>query len=448
MPGWRLLAQNALFVVLVLALSALVAYVAHTHAWQKDLTQNGRNTLSDSSRALLARLPGAVQVTVFARESDLRGNLRKRAEDFLAPYRYVKPDITVMYVDPVTDPQRMRDANVRTDGEMVVAYNGRTEHLLVNQYDQTSFMNVMQRLAHAGEHVIMTLSGHGERSLKGIANYDLGEFGKQLSAKGYRAQELNLAVAQQVPVNAALLVIAGPRADLQPAETDKIRAYVKGGGNLLWLLDPGPLHGLQPLAEQLGLLLGPGTIVDTAVKPRGGPPVFAVGTSYARHPVSMNMVMNTVFPYARQVGVSGEDGSEWKATPLVEVAQNGWVETGKLDAGVSFDAARDIAGPVVVAYALEREVNDRPQRIVVFGNGDFLSNTYLGNGGNLDLGVNAVNWLSVEDNLISLEPRAARDSELTLTMPKLYFILFTFAIILPVAFALTGLAIWWRRRRA
>ena len=98
--------------------------------------------------------------------------------------------------------------------------------------------------------------------MSGGANHDLGEFGKQLAAKGFKTNSLNLAIAQEVPANASMLLIASPQVDLQPAEAQKIKQYLQKGGNLLWLIDPEPLRGLQPVAELLGLTLGPGTVVD------------------------------------------------------------------------------------------------------------------------------------------------------------------------------------------
>ena len=78
---------------------------------------------------------------------------------------------------------------------------------------------------------------------------------------------------------------------------------------------------------------------------------------------------------------------------------------GKLDDKITFDKGRDVPGPVNIAVALERNVNDRTQRVVVVGNGSFLANTFLGNGGNLDLGVNMINWLAGDDALIAIQPR-------------------------------------------
>ena len=302
------------------------------------------------------------------------------------------------------------------------------------------------RLMRGSASLVMWLEGHGERRLDGIANHDLGEFGRQLEQKGMKLNSLNLALAQGVPSNAAALVIASPQSELQPGEVDKIQHYVESGGNLLWLIDPGALRGLSPVAEALGLVLTPGTIVDFAVRPRSGPPVFAVATNYGNHPITASFRYNTMFPYARQIGVS--ESEEWRTTPLVEAAQRGWVEMGPLDDKPTFDKARDLPGPTIIGAAFERMVGDRQQRVVVVGNGSFLSNTYLGNGGNLQLGTAMLNWLTAEDSLVAIDPRPPPDTRLEIGQMTLYGIAFGFLLALPLLFVLTGVVIWWRRRRA
>jgi len=214
--------------------------------------------------------------------------------------------------------------------------------------------------------------------------------------------------------------------------------------------DTEPLHGLQPIAEALGLTLGPGTVVDPDAARVNAAPTVAVSSSYGRHPITDNFRLNTIFPFARQIGVNekGSEGSEWKVARLVDVAPRGWVEMGKLDGTIAFDKVRDVPGPITIAAALERTVGDRAQRVVVVGNGHFLSNQFLGNGGNLELGVNMVNWLSGDDALITIQPRPARDSSLELTRGSQYVILFGFLIFLPLAFVSTGILVWWRRRKS
>ncbi len=440
----QLLVQNGIFVVLLIALVTLLAFLAQEYRAERDITQNARNTLSQPARDVLVKLTGPIKVTAFATHQDVRGDTRKLIRDFLAPYQRLKPDLSVTFVDPREEPKLAQAAGIRVNGESVLEYNQRSEHL--TEYNEQSFINALVRLARSSERLVMALDGHGERRLNGIANHDLGEFGKQLAAKGFKTNSLNLAAAQDVPANASLLLIANPQVELQGAEVQKIRHYLQQGGNLLWLIDPEPLRGLQPVAELLGLVLGPGTVVDPTLQPRNAPPVFASATSYGRHPVFGDFQLNTVFPYARQIGVN--DTSEWRATRLIEVAPRGWVEMGKLDDKITFDKTRDIPGPVNIAIALERNLNDRAQRVVVIGGGGFLANSSLGLGGNLDLGINIVNWLAGDEALIAIQPRPSLDSSLELGRGQQYLILFGFLIFLPLAFASTGVLIWWRRRRS
>ncbi len=442
----QLLAHHGLFVVLLIALTALLAYLAREYRIEHDLTRAHRNTLSAATLEVLKQLDAPVSVTAYAVAKDTRGeNLHRQIQDFLRPYQRAKPDIALTLVDPREQPRAAAAAGVRASVELVVEYRRRTEHLA--EFNEQAFANMLMRLARGAERLVLWLDGHGERKLDGAANHDLGEFGRQLQQKGFRVNSVNLALAQEVPANAALLVIASPQVDVLAAEVQKIRRHFTGGGNLLWLIDPEPLRGLQPLAEMLGLVLTPGIVVDPRAAQLKASPAFAVGVAagYSRHPVTGTLNLNTLFPFARQIGII--ESEEWRATPLIEVAQRGWVETGKLDGNLSFDKNRDFPGPVTIAVAFERNVGDRQQRVVVVGNGNFLSNTFLGNGGNLDLGVNIVNWLAGDDSLITIQPRSAADSRLEIDPVTLYLIAFSFLLALPLAFMITGAVIWWRRRK-
>jgi ABC-type uncharacterized transport system involved in gliding motility auxiliary subunit len=77
-----------------------------------------------------------------------------------------------------------------------------------------------------------------------------------------------------------------------------------------------------------------------------------------------------------------------------------------------------------------------------------LSNAFVGNGGNIDLGVNTLNWLAQDENLITIQPRATPDSQLKLTQNGVNVLGMTFLILVPAIFLFTGATIWWRRRKA
>jgi ABC-type uncharacterized transport system involved in gliding motility auxiliary subunit len=442
----QMLIQNGVFAVLLVAAAFLIVWVLRGNRLQWDLTQNQRNTLSRASLDVLKKMNGPIKVTAYSTTQDAQlGDIRRLIHDFIDPYQRAKPDVTLGYVDPREHPKETQAANVRSNGELIVEYGKRSEHL--TNLNEQSMTNLLQRLARGQERVVAYLDGHGEPRLDGRTNFDLGEFGRQLGNKGFRVQPLNLAVVQDVPDNANVLVIGPPRADVLKGEVDILKRYLERGGSLLWLIDQEPLHGLQPLAEYLGLQLTPGVVVDPTSAERRIAPTLALAASYGVHPITENFTFNTAFPFARQIATKPENG-DWHTTQLVEVAQRGWVETGNLEKDLRFDKDREVHGPVIVAATLERKVKDKSQRVVVVGTSQFLSNQYIGLLSNLDLGTNMLNWLAEDENLITVQPRARVDSELTLGRTGLTVIGLGFLLLLPAAFLLAGGMVWWRRRQA
>jgi ABC-type uncharacterized transport system involved in gliding motility auxiliary subunit len=90
----------------------------------------------------------------------------------------------------------------------------------------------------------------------------------------------------------------------------------------------------------------------------------------------------------------------------------------------------------------------REQRAVVIGDGDFLSNSFLGNGGNREFGQRVFDWLLEDDALIQIADKGAPDRQLTLSKNALGAISVGFLIALPMLLLIAGAGIWWRRRRA
>jgi ABC-type uncharacterized transport system involved in gliding motility auxiliary subunit len=439
--------QNGVFAVLIVIFAGLLATAADRFRTQWDLTSSRRNTLTGASANVVRKLDAPVDVTAFATMQDARyGDIRNLIRDFIARYQRVKPNIRLEFVDPREHPKAAKAAGVQVNGELVVEYKARRERL--KNLSEFEFTNALVRLSRTSERMVMSLEGHGERSLINGANHDLGDFGRQLALTGVSVSALNLAIAPDVPENVATLVIASPQVQVPENEVAKLTRFIDRGGNLLWLIDQEPLYGLEPIAERLGLQLTPGVVVDPDSIGRGGRPVMAVAAagSYNAHPVVRSFRLNTLFPFARSLSVSPQD--DWNATRLIEVAPRGWVETDSLDGPIVFDRGHDIPGPVTIALALERLRNERVQRVIVVGSANFLANMYLGNGGNLDLGINMVNWLVGDDSMIAIQPRHVPDAKLELSKPALLSLVVTFLIVLPLLLLGCGATLWWRRRRA
>jgi len=438
--------RNALFIFLVIVTAGGLYQLANRYHLQRDVTHNALNSLEPASLEVLRQLKGPVNISVYATEQDARlGDIRKIIRDFVSLYQRYKSDINLTFIDPEKEPEKTRAAGIQLNGEMVIEYAGRSEHL--TQINESILTGTLLRLAHTRDQLVMYLDGHGERKLDGIANHDLGAlFGAKLRQNGFRIASLNLVLAQEVPGNASMLVITQPQIDLLPGEVDKLLQYVERGGNVLWLVDAEPLRGLERLAERLDLLLPPGIVIDPAAAEMDAPATWSLGAAYPPHAVTRNFNLITAFPEARPI--AWNESPEWEHRVLAEVAPRGWVSRYPAKGKQRFDKQHDTPGPAVIAVALQRNINDRDQRIVVVGSGAFLANSFAGNGGNVDLGVNMVNWLAGEERLISIQPRAAKDSSLTLSQTQLNTISVAFLPGLPLLLVAAGGYVWWKRRRA
>lgn len=430
------------FGALLLLLATIVGLylLAARFPAQWDMSRNGLNSLSPASEQVLAQLDGPLHITVYATGLDAKqGDVRKLVGEFVALYQRYKHDISLDFVDPVQQPEATRQSGIRGNGEMVVEFGGRREHLTT--LNEQTLTSALLRLAHGKEQMVMYVSGHGERKLDGAANHDLGEFGKRLEQNGYRIAPLNLAIAPEVPDNLGVLVLTHPQTRLFPGEVAKLLRYLNRGGRLLWLLDAEPLRGLDAVAEALGLVLPPGVVIDPAAQDMNAPNDWTLGTGYPPHAATRDFDLITVFPYARPLEL--EVASEWERHILVEGALNGWVSPQR---SARFDPRRDVPGPVNLALALQRTTEEREQRIVVVGSGAFLANAYSGNGGNLDLGVNLMNWLAGEERLISLPLHAVADGKLIFSRSQLSALSLGLLVLLPMLLITVGGWLWWRRR--
>jgi len=444
--------NNWLFVVLLLAVAGLLGWVSTRYSYEADWTANGRHSLSEASVTLLQRIKGPLTITAFARDNQ---ELRDRIRDLFDRYRRHDQDITFSFVNPDSDPARAQALNITGDGEVVLQYQGRHEHLFLTDLNEQNVSNALQRLLRSGERWLVFLDGHGERRPEGQANRDLSLWVKQLEDKGLKTRSINLAQEGAIPDNTTVLVIADPKVDLLPGEVKAVQDYVTRGGNLLWLADNDPLHGLEPLAKQLGVMFLPGIVVDLTAQQLGIPSAaVAAVTSYPPgNPVTRNFNLLTVFPVA--VGLSGDAPEGWRRQALLQTGPNSWEETGSLTSGkVSFDAKEDIRGPITIGINLMHDV-DKPepgkrahqQRVIVTGDADFLSNEYLGNVGNLDLGINMVNWLSADEQLLDIPAKTAPDTHLQLSPLQSSVIGFGFWLGLPALLLGGGLTLWLRRRK-
>jgi ABC-type uncharacterized transport system involved in gliding motility auxiliary subunit len=426
----------------LLCLIGALAWLSSRYSAELDITRNNSNSLSQASQKLLESLSGEIRLIAYIKKDQ---GLRSQIAQLVDRYKRHKADLTLTFIDPDSQPEKTRELNIDATGAVIVEYQGRTEKL--NFIDESSLTNALLQLANAEERWVTFLTGHGERAPDGIANFDLGQFGKELDRRKIRAQTLNLAIMPDIPGNSALLVLSAPAVPMLTGEIELVKRYIHQGGNLLLLTDPGN-HHLDALLQTLGLRQLPGTLVDSSSKLYGiNDPSFVLTSSYLPHPITQGFQTMTLYPVTAALAIGEE--TDFKSEELLKSAAQSWTETGPIAGKILFDADGDEKqGPIAFAYALTRNLDKKKQqRIVVAGDGDFLSNAYLGNVGNLDIGLRMINWLIHDDRFINIPAKIATDKSLQLSQTGVAVIGFGFLVIIPLLLMGTGFYIWRKRKR-
>jgi ABC-type uncharacterized transport system involved in gliding motility auxiliary subunit len=354
----------------------------------------------------------------------------------------------------------------------VVEYMGRKERVTTDA--EQDLTNALIKVLNPTKKKVYFLAGHGEKDTASQAG-DRGGYNQiagALKLDNYEFDKLVLAQTNQVPADATILVLAGPRTDLAESEVPLLEAYLAKAGKLLVLLDPpddlkspNRTPRLTSLIAAWGIKATDTVVVDLSGRTNVAT-VAVAGPPYPMHPITERFDLLTVFPLARGLVADTSAGEGRTAQPFLQTSQRSWAEATfsqlqNPDQLKPEEKNGDLMGPVTIGMAVAVPSKpatpppadpkaDQPKppetRVAVIGDSDFVSNAYLGGEGNRDLFMNVLSWLSQQENLISIRPREAADRRLTLKASQITGMFVLSIFLVPGAIFGAGVYTWWRRR--
>jgi len=454
----QLTIQKIIFLVLFLSSIGMLAWISNHYNYQFDLTANKRHSLSSSSIDLLNLLDKPITVHAYTTDDVTQ----KAVIEIISRYQRIKSDFELRLLNPDIDIEQVRQDGIVMNKPFafVLYYDGQME--LIDSLSETAISNALLRLTRRDDQQVVFLSGHGERDIKGSDNRAYSTMHRRLSDMGFNLQKLNL-LENPLPHNSKLVVIAAPVHAYLEGELKTINTYINKGGNLLWLSDPGTenseAQNLDDLASSLGLQFHTGLIIDNNPELRQTlniqhPGIIPV-TEYSPHIINNTIRYNSLFPIAHGISPlsNTQTVNNWLTQALFNSAAKSWSESGGISEEMTFNTEHgDTAGPVTIAVALTRDAPDNhnsqsQQRIVVIGDSDFLSDSYIGSGANLNLGLNIFNWLIGDDDFIAIETKASPDTRLDISDTQLAIIGIGFFMVIPLLLIMTGFRIWYLRQK-
>jgi ABC-type uncharacterized transport system involved in gliding motility auxiliary subunit len=444
-------AYVTVYILVIIAVAAVTNVLADRYNKSYDTTANKRYTLSDQTVKIVKGLKQDANITYYDQSTRF-----DQAKDLLDRYANLSPKVHVVYVDPDKTPQLARDAGITNYGMAIVQIGEKKEN--ASGITEEGITGAFIRDLKNSVRTVCFVTGNGERQIDDTDRTGFASFKDLLTKDNYATKSIGLLEKAEVPADCTVVAIGGPTKDYAQPEVDAIKNYVENGGHALILLDP-PLQvgqtdvstndALAALVASWGVTLNKDMVLD--LNPVGqlaglGPQVALV-TSYETQPIVSEMKGTaTGFPMSRSLTV--ENTGKTAVNKLFSSSDTSLATPDLHSASVRTNDPRNKKGPVILAAAgtYNTAKPDSQGRFVVVGGSTWVANSFINFNGNRDLAVNAVNWLSSDEDLISIRPKDQDDRRVTMTGAQLSLVRIWSQFLLPLAIVLTGAGVWWRRR--
>ncbi len=454
--GARYAGHSVVSSVLLLAVLALLNFLAARHNHAFDLTEAGLFTLSPQTKQALHALNQDVLARAF-----FPAGRRAQAADLLRRYADESRHFRYEMIDPDQDPDQAQKNGVTSYGTVVLQVEGRPGPPIRVEAEQTGqrgltlteekLTNAVLKVVRGGAKTVYFLEGHGEADINSPQTDGYLRLRQALENQAFVVKPLVLARSGQVPADCSVLVIAGPAKEPLPQEMAAINSYMQQGGKLLVLVDPAPGAGLPKFLGDWGIQEKQDLIMDVSGAGRayGAGPAMPLVTDYnPQSPITKDFRQMTFFPLVRSLTANPTPGD---AIPeyLAMTGQNSFSEpySGDGRRHTQFNAKTDKKGPFGVAMSVTRmSTTGREARLVAIGSSNFVSNPLFDRGGNGDFLLNCMNWLAEGDQLIAIPPRPRQDHRIELTEQQSRGVFWLTVLGMPAAPLLCAAIVFWRRR--
>ncbi|MGC1903153.1 MAG: GldG family protein [Candidatus Acidiferrum sp.] len=444
-------AYATLYVVVVFAIISVANVLANRYNKSYDSTSNKRYSLSEQTAKIVKGLKEPATITYYDQSTHFQ-----TAKDQLDQYANLSPKIHVEYVDPDKKPQLAREAGIKNYGTTIVQIGAKKEE--AKSLNEEGITGAVIRDLKNNTRTVCFVTGSGEHQIDDSERSGYSRFKELLGKDDYEAKSISLLQKAEIPSDCTVVVVGGPTTDYQQPAVDALKKFVEDGGRAMFMLDP-PLKigrsetadndALTALLTSWGVTLQKDLILD--LNPIGqlaglGPQVALV-TTYASQPIVNEMKGTaTGFPLVRSMDIKNEGKS---TVAKMFSSSDSSLATTKLNSpDIDPNDPKNKKGPLTIAAAGSYNTGKENSqgRFVVFGSSAWAANSFLNFNGNRDLALNTMNWLSSDEDLISIRPKEQEDRRITMTRAQMNVVRITSQFVLPLIVIFAGVSVWWRRR--
>ena len=461
-------AYASVYIIVVLAVLGAVNFLANRYSKSYDSTSNKQFSLSDQTIKVVGNLKNDIHLTYFDESTRF-----PQARDLLDRYTALSPRLKVDFIDPVKKPQQAKSAGYRRDVTILVDSGARKEE--AKSLTEEEVTGAIIRSQKSGERNVCFVNAANEHSIDDEAATGFSLMKQLLERDNYKTRTVDFkpkaaatggtvaigqapaAAAVEVPKDCIALIVGGPQLAYPKPIVDAMKAYVEGGGHALFMLDNVLKIGRgEPTAENPDLVA---LLTEWGVTPNkdlvldlsgignmfGAGPEIPIVLAYESHAITRPLTrVPTAFPVPRSLEIA--TGAKATISKLFGTTEDS-ISVNEVAPSGGIDPKKGKKGPFTLAAA--GTLSGTPSgRFIVVGTSQWAENRAMGSRtlGNRDLFMNMINWLSADEDLISIRPKSTEDRPLTLTAQKLNLVFWLSVVIFPLGIVGVGLAAWWKRR--
>lgn len=397
-----------------------MAYVTAEANKKLDLAYFRTARAGTATQKLVAALEQPVEVYLFYPPAN---DVAEELASYFADLTRLSPQLKVSRLDQAVELTRAKDLGVSGNGMVVLTRDKRRESIPipVKLESARGRLRSLDREVHKrlvtitrGTRTAYFVQGHEERTFNTVGDTDrratvrilrdlLGDLGMQ-------TKDLSLAqgLGNDVPADAGMVVVLGPRQPLMAPESEALLRYFDRKGRLLVALDPEGGAAASELLKGLSLQYDPTVLANDQVfwaRTRQKADRVGIATgSYASHPS-----IELISPYGMRLPVvllgSGALSRPDKPAPnaptvtfVVHAEGSTWNDR---DGNFEFDAPKEARKAYELMAAVSKSASNPEDegRALVLADSDLLADELIVNRANSMMAYSMVRWLTGDERL-------------------------------------------------
>ena len=440
----------ALLVVVNLLAGALPANLT-----KLDISSSKLYSITSNTKAVVNALEQ--DVTIYwivqsGKEDDVIDNLLAKYESLSDHIEVVKrnPDVYPAFARQYTDETVSNNSLVVASGEkyryvpysdIYVSQGSAYSYSYTTSFDgEGAITSAIDYVVSTQLPILYTLEGHGETALPDT-------FASQLEKENVETESLSLLNVDEIPEDAAALMIHAPASDISEEEAKMLSEYVKSGGKLLILAGPvadGKLTNLYGILSDYGVAAVQGIVSesDRSHYAFQAPYVLLpdLGDSDITAPLAEKNYM-AIVPIAAGLQISGDS-----AVSLLNTTDSAYSKIAGYQQTTYEKEDGDIDGP----FSLGVDIQDHSSgRIIFFTSSYLLDDMYnaYSSGANNDMVMNALSALMGDRQAMSIRSKSLNYNYLTISESAASTIKLVMIGLVPLCYLAMGVVTVLEKRR-